>query len=136
MSPDLDIAKNYLIDKDQTLVIVKNGNVLFKSNETGVKVLVEIFKSQPNILEKASVADTITGRAAAIIYSHGNIKELYTNLISKNAEEVLDKKSISYIYKNKVDNIMNRTKTDLCPIEKIAKKSSTIDELIYKIEDF
>lgn len=133
---DIDIAVELLEKEKLALAIVKDGKVIFSSSDKGIKPLYTAVKEQKNELEGSSVADRVTGRAAAMLCSYAGIKQLKTKLISDNAINVLKETSISYEYDEHTSYIKNRDKTGMCPVETLSLKANNIDELLTGIEAF
>lgn len=133
---DIDIAKDMLHNEQLTMVIIKDGKVLYRSKGRGIKPLYKAYKEMGKSLKGASVSDKVIGKAAAMIYADIGIKELHTNLISESATEVLQKMNIITNYDLEVAYIQNRDKTDFCPVEKLSLKAENIDELLISIDDF
>ena len=65
-----------------------------------------------------------------------HIKILYAELISDGAMEVLNKTEIKVTYGKKVEKILNRDQTDLCPMEKLAQDESEGSVVAEKIINF
>jgi len=125
---DIEMAVE-LLEKDKlALAIVKDGKVIFTSSDKGVK--------RKNELEGASVADRVTGKAAAVLCTYAGIKQLKTRLISDNAINVLKETNILYEYDEHAPYIKNRDKTGMCPVETLSMKVENIDELLQGIENF
>ena len=83
-----------------------NGGQVYVSEEKGIKPLMCLLSDNPALLNGASVADRITGRASAFLLIHGKVKELYTELISESACAVLDG-GIDYTFDKSVEKIEN-----------------------------
>ncbi len=122
---DILTAKDLLKKENATFVAV-NGEKIFISHSRGVAPIIEIIDSDAELLFGASVADKVIGKAAAMLFSKYKIKEIHALLVSEKALEYLDKKSISVTYDDVVAHIINRDKTDMCPMEKCVL--STTDE--------
>lgn len=133
---DIEIAQKILLEKNKTLVIVKNKEVIFSSEEKGIKPMYNAVKQLESKLAGASLADRVIGKAAAMLAVYANIKEMHTVLISKGGKVVLDESKIIYTYEKCVPYIKNRSKNDLCPIEKISQSISNTVDLINEIEIF
>lgn len=133
---DIDIAKKHLQDEELALVVVKGGQVLYKSNGRGIKPLYTAYMEMKESLKGSSIADKVIGRAAAMICADAKIHELYTNLISENAMEVLEQAEITYSYGLAVPSIKNRDQSGLCPMEKLSLKAENINELLIGIDNF
>lgn len=121
---NIELARNTLEKEKLSIVMVKNGEVIYKSTDSGIKPLLFAYQNNLEKLEGVSVADKVIGKAAALLLKDGKIQELYAELISEKAMEVLNETDIKVTYGNKVENILNRDQTDLCPMEKIAKDES------------
>jgi len=116
----LDMLKS---DRVITLAVVKNGEKrIFTAR--GVKPLLELATTTPDFLEGASVADKVTGAASAFILAQGKAKELYTDVISERAAEILTQHGIHYIAATTVGQIVNRQGDGGCPLEAAVKEIS------------
>lgn len=133
---DIEIAVELLEKENLALAIVKNGHVIFKSYGIGIKPLYTALEELKGELEGSSVADKVTGRAAAMLCVHGKIKQLKTGLISDNALNVLKESSIIYEYDERTPFIENRDRTGMCPVETLSLKSNNIEELLKGISEF
>ena len=117
---DLEIAKKQLIDDQLTLVIVKNGQVLFQTSThriTGFIGAIEKFDQQ---LNGASVADRVAGKALALLCVYAGIREVYAEVLSKKAQAVFEENKIEAEWKQMVDNVLDLNKAGVCPFEKLA----------------
>lgn len=132
---NLKLAKSTLFENEYSIVVVKENEIVYKSESKGLQSLISLYKNDVNTLENSSIADKVIGRAAALILVDSNIKEVYADLISQNAIEILDKSNIPYEYKAQVKEIRNRDNTRMCPMEELSLKCVSADELIEKIEE-
>lgn len=64
------------------------------------------------------MADTVVGKAVATLFVYANINSVYATMISKPAYDYLKQHDVDVFYKTIVPNILNRDKTDICPMEK------------------
>ncbi|MHC1721561.1 MAG: DUF1893 domain-containing protein [Clostridiaceae bacterium] len=133
---DLNLAKHLLDNENLTLAIVKDGNAIFTSYEKGIKPLYTIVNEMSGLLKNSSVADKVTGKAAALLYKHAGIKELYTNIISEKAVSVLKSTPIVLQYNLSVPYIKNRDKSGMCPVESMSSEIDCINDLMDGISDF
>lgn len=132
---NLKLAKSTLFENEYSIVVVKENEIVYKSESKGLQSLISLYKTKKNTLEDSSIADKVIGRAAALILIGSNIKEVYADLISENAIDILDKSDIPYEYKSQVKEIRNRDNTGMCPMEELSLKCVSADELIEKIEE-
>jgi hypothetical protein len=133
---DIDIAKELLQKENLTIAVVKDGEIVFTSKEKGIKPIYTAVKEFNEKLKGASAADRVVGKAAAMLYVHGNIKEFYTELISEAAVKILKQGNIIFTYTKEVPYIKNRNKTDMCPVEKLSQNINDSFTLLEKIEEF
>lgn len=133
---DIKMAKKYLIENKVSLVIVKDGQVIIEESGRGIKPLFKAVLEKAEIIDGGVLADKVIGKAAAMLAVKGNIKKIYTKMISESAIQVLSNNDISVEYELKVPYILNRDKTDSCPVEKMAKYEDDTERLIEKIKEF
>lgn len=133
---DIEIAKKYLEEENLAIAVVKDGGLIFKSHDKGIRPMYTLATKMTKLAKDSSIADKVIGRGAAILCKSLDVKEVYGKLISDNAMEILEESNIVYYYDNICDYIKNRDGTDLCPIEKIALKSENPDILLSKIREF
>lgn len=133
---DLEIAKMKLIERDLSLVIVKNEKILFQTKKQGVNGFLQAIASLNQELVNASVADKIVGVAAAMLCVYSGISSIFTLTISEGGIKTLEANNISIVYEEKVSNILNQKKTDVCPFEKLAIGSNTPKEAYEKLKYF
>ena len=126
---NLDKAKEML--KDNSLALVKNEKV-YLSDLKGVKPLLDFLKNNVD-LEGFSLADKVIGKGVAFLILKAKIENVYTKIISKPALDLLIKNDIEVYYDLLIENIINRTKTDLCPIEKAVLDVNDVDIAYQKI---
>jgi len=88
---DLVLAKKIMLEGDASLVVVRDGDVLFIGRSGGLKDLAKIALEEPSLLEGSSIADKVVGKAAALIFSMNRAKAVYASLISSYGLEELQK---------------------------------------------
>lgn len=102
-------------EKSVNCVVVRNKTIEKVANQKGIKFLMELHEKKA--LENAFVADSVVGKAAAMIMSLSGVKKCYAYLISDSAYNWLNEQNIKVYYKKKVPFIINRNKTGMCPME-------------------
>lgn len=117
MTEELKQAENFLSKNDVTCVLIKDG-ILFCSEQMGIKPLLEWIEKDNEILKNAVVADKVIGKAAALIMVYGGVQEVYGNIMSEFAIKCFEKNDVAYYYGEKIPHILNRNRTDMCPMEK------------------
>lgn len=69
-------------------------------------------------LEGYSVADLVVGKAAALLFVKCGIKNVFAKTLSENGKKILERFGIDYEYETLAEKIINRSGTDICPMEK------------------
>lgn len=96
----------------------RENKIIYCSNDIGVKPILSKLNEDINFYKNADIEDTVVGKAAACLYVLADIKFVYAHTLSEEAKIYLEKNNISYKYDELVKEIRNRTKTDMCPLEK------------------
>ncbi|MCW4014916.1 MAG: DUF1893 domain-containing protein, partial [Candidatus Bathyarchaeota archaeon] len=131
---DLELAKLKLIEDKLSLVIVKNGNVVFETKKQGVSGFLHAIDYLSPDLVEASVADKIIGVAAAMLCVYSKVSSVFALTISEQGIKVLSGNNIVCQFEKKVSNIMNRDKTGVCPFEKLAIASGNSKDAYVKLK--
>lgn len=133
---DLEIAKKILFEKNYSLVVVKNGEVIFVSKEKGIKPLLSVVLEKGETIKKGSLADKVIGKAAAMLCIRAGFTSVFADIMSESAIKTLKESDIKYEYNTKVQYILNRDKSDMCPVEKIAESHEDTAKLIEEVKNF
>ena len=133
---DFELAKHILEEENQSLVVVKNGEVLYKSVDRGIKPMLSITNEMKEEVAGSSIADKVIGKGAALLCVNLNIKEVYGDLMSQAGIEMLKKNGIKFEFKLSCEYIKNREGTDYCPIEKLSMDVEEPRELLEKLKIF
>ena len=121
---DLDIAKSRLFKKNETLVVVSKGRVLFETDSHRISGFLRAIEQLGAQLEGAAVADRVAGKAVAFLCAYARISEVYARVLSRKAKAILEEKGILSEWNVLVDNILNLNRSDVCPFEKAAVEIS------------
>lgn len=108
-------AKEILTSGGYTCVLT-DGHVIYTSTDRGVKPLVR-FLENGQIPAGLSAADKVVGRATAYLYVRLMVREVYSQIISQSAMEVLREHGIDVAFDKLVPNIINRKGDGICPFE-------------------
>ena len=111
---DLQIAKNNL--SGHTICLCKNGNCIY-SDKRGIAPMIN-FIGRGDDLSGYSVADTVVGKAAALLFVKCGIKSVFAKTLSEYGKSVLERYGIKFEYVILTERIINREGTDVCPMEK------------------
>ena len=131
---DLEIAKLKLIEDDLSLVIVNNGKVVFETKKQGINGFLQAIEKLNKTLVAASVADKIVGVAAAMLCVYAGVSSVFALTLSEGGLGVLEDNNIVCLFEMKVSNILNRSKNDVCPFEKVAIASGSSEEAYVKLK--
>jgi len=117
---DLDLAKGEMFEENLTLVIVKDGSVLFQTDSHRISGFLDAIEKCGANLEGSSVADRVIGKAVALLCVYAKVKEVYACVLSRKAQAILKEHRIGCQWQEIVENILNADKTGMCPFEKAA----------------
>ena len=131
---DLELAKLKLIEEDLSLVIVKRGKVLFRTQKRGITGFLEAIERLDKNLIAASAADRIVGVAAAMLCVYAGVTSVFALTISEEGIKVLRDNNITFRFEKTTPNILNRDKKDVCPFEKLAMTSRNSEEAYVKLK--
>lgn len=112
---DLTAARKLLEAGGCTCVLCR-GDAIYTATERGVKPLVR-WLSEGLDPKDFSAADRVVGRATAFLYRLLRVKEVYAQVMSRAAAEVLEAGGICHSCGRLVDHIINRQGTGICPFE-------------------
>jgi UDP-3-O-acyl-N-acetylglucosamine deacetylase len=131
---DLEFAKLKLIQEDLSLVIVKKGKVVFETKKQGISGFLQAIEKLDKKLVASSVADRIVGVAAAMLCVYAGVASVFALTVSEGGIRVLEENNVACRFEKKVSNILNRSKSDVCPFEKLAVASGSPDEAYVKLK--
>ena len=132
---DLEIAKSQLRAKNYSLVIAKNGKVIFETKQSGIGGFLSAIDQLGGIdLRDSAIADKVVGRAAALLCVYCSVKAVYAIVVSSGGREVLKEHSVSLEFESLVPNILNRQQTDTCQFEKVVATISDADEAYERLK--
>ena len=132
----LKLARETMYNENQKIVIVNNNQIVYKNDGYGIKPLYCAFMNIKDQMKDASCADRVIGKAAAWIYKEAEIKELYCDVITTRAKNLLLDSGIEVVFEEEIDFVENRDRTGMCPVETLAKDEMDFDNLLKNIEKF
>ena len=107
-----------LVQEGLNLIILSNGETLYTSKEEGMLPLYTAITRLNHAQRDMIVVDKIMGKAAALLASYLNAKEVHCITLSERGKEALEKRRISHYYEKLTPEIINRYGNDICPFEK------------------
>lgn len=124
-----------LLDGQSSCVIAHGADIrIFR--ERGVKNLYRLLKNEPDFLHGSVVADKVVGKAAAALMVLGGVADVYAEVISRPALDLLNRNGITVSFATTVPHIINRTKTGWCPLEIRCHECRSPQECLQQIEEF
>lgn len=133
---DLKLAEQKLKEKKFSLLIVKDSTIIFATKSHGIHGLLQAMEKLGKQLIGSSVADNIVGRAAAMLCAYFKASSVFAVTISEEGEEMLKENKVPYRFENRVPNILNNKKTDICPFEKLVMNLTKPEEAYEKLKAF
>ena len=130
---DLQKARSILESGNHTCVLCK-GDAVYISDKSGIAPMVG-FISEGVDLKGFSVADKIVGKAAAMLFILAGIKNAYGEVMSIGGLEFLEQNGIGASYNVLTKKIINRSGTDICPMEKAVENISVPTEAFLSIKE-
>jgi phosphatidylglycerophosphatase A len=131
---DIELARSLLEEDKLNLVIVKGGQVIFRSQERGVAPFFQAVQNMVSTLHNAAVADRIVGLAVAMLCLYARIGSVYGGIASSGALDILKEQGVAVISKKVVPHIFNYDGTDLCPFEKLARDTDEPSQLFAALQ--
>lgn len=125
-----------LLHAEACSCVIANGTAVRIFRERGVKDLYRLLTEEPELLDGAFVADKVVGKGAAALMLLGGVGELYADVISRPALELLAGSSVRVRYALEVPYIVNRTRTGQCPVETLCRDCTTAAEALPLIRGF
>lgn len=136
MLDNMENIKKMLHEGNHSLVIRTNTDEIFTFDGRGISDLLQLLHESPDLLGGAQVADKVVGKAAAALMILGGIKAIFADTISETALQLFASAApeVDVTYNNKVEYIINRTKTGWCPMELACKDATTPKECLGNIK--
>ncbi len=130
---DINKAKEMLSTGEYTCVLC-HGESVTTSTMRGVRPLATLVHSGIEY-NGYSAADRVVGRGAAFLYAKLGITQLYADVVSRSALQVLEEHRINTAYSTLVPNIINRAGDGICPFEAAVLDIDDVDEAYAAICD-
>lgn len=101
-----------------SLVLIKDKKIIYRSRASGIRPLIYCIQRQFSHLQNCTLYDKVVGLAAAkiIVYSQ-MISDVFTPVVSKKAQALLQKNKINLQAQKIVPHILKRDRESICPLE-------------------
>ena len=117
--------------KDSSVVVARDGVIVNRESGRGIGPLLKMLDD--GSLRGAFVADKVIGRAAAAICVCGGARRVYAALMSEDAAAYLKAHDVAYAADKTVAKILNRDRSDRCPMEKAVDGKDEPGEMVAAI---
>lgn len=133
---DNEKAKSLLSPPKCTCAFVCRDGSVVKSGGRGITPLLSAVTSEGTRILGSAAADTIVGKAAAMLHCRAQVNTLWAGVITHEALALLTAYGTRVEYGELVEHIQNRAKTDSCPLEKLVADTEDLNEGLKIITEF
>lgn len=133
MKKDTERALAVLKEENLTLALCC-GEETLKSRKRGVAALLELYDGKKE-LSAFCAADKVVGKGAAVLFALLHVREVYSEVMSKDAKELLSQNGIPFYCERTVSCIFNRSGTALCPIEEAVGGERDLERALALIKE-
>lgn len=129
---DIEKAKE-LLTKGFTCAFCKDEE-MYTAKGKGIKPLLDLVEGEHS-LKGFSAADTIVGKAAAMLFVLAGARAVYGEVMSEKGKGVLEKCGVDCSCGTLVSKIINRKGDGECPMEMAVKDANEPEEALKKIKE-
>lgn len=115
---------------------VRENRLIAQRVGRGVKPLLELADDAAAPLKDATLVDKVIGRAAAFIAIQAGVRTVTAELMSEGAMQLLQSHHIPATAELLVPDIMNRSGSDICPLEKLVRECTEPQVAVERIRSF
>ena len=116
--------------------VICKGEEIRLFHRRGVIDLFELYENDTDSMHGAKLADKVIGKGAAALVALGEMAEVYADVISTPALNVLCQASIPTRFGQEVPYIINRKKDGRCPLETACEGLDKPEEMLPAIRKF
>jgi hypothetical protein len=120
---NISLFSKFLVS-DDTLWVYSGDRRIFASDQRHLLPLLEYINEYASYQKQVTILDRIMGNAAALLSVEAAAKEVYSPLGSELAASTLAKHNIDYHLNEIVPYIWDRSRGDMCPLEKLSINKS------------
>jgi hypothetical protein len=118
-----------IFEEKNLSLLVYNGRTIFESKGSGLKPLIELYRSFDN-LEGSLVIDKMVGKAAVSFLLKMRPDHIHAKIISEPALKLLNGYGQSFSYDKKIPFVLARNGKSMCPFEKLVLEMDNPEEII------
>lgn len=119
-----------MLEDDSIGMVISNHGELSTYGAPGVQDLLRLTAEEPERMKGAVVADKRVGKAAASLLIAGEVKRVCTPLVSTPARKMLEQAGIALYAVEEIPLMLNKDKTDLCPMESKLLEAQTAEDCV------
>jgi hypothetical protein len=123
-----------ILEENGYTCVLRRGETIHTATERGVKPLVR-WLTEDLDAQGFCAADKVVGKATAYLYVLLGVKEVYAQIMSVSAAQVLARHGITAAQGKLVENIINRQGTGICPFEAAVLHIHTPEEALTAIRE-
>lgn len=116
--------------------VIHNNEETRTFHQRGLADLWTLCQGNENFLNGALIADKVVGKGAAALMIRGGVKEVYADVISTHALNLLQAHGIQVTFLTETDHIINRQGNGLCPVETLCLQLQSIEDMYEEINKF
>ena len=136
VNQDVEQAKRLLKERSLAFAVVKDGEMIGASVGKGVIDLLALVDSRGPALAGASLADTLVGKAVAAMVCYTGIKAVYTPVLSRPAQKMLQTCGVPLEYDELVPMILSRDGKVRGPLEQLLLEIHDPARAMLTLRDF
>lgn len=133
-SMTMEKLKDILASEGHSCVLFNGEQRCF--DRRGVIDLLKLYDEEPSVLHHAIIADKVVGKGAAALMVAGGVREVYGEVMSMSALDLLQQHGVKASYGVLVPHVINREGDGVCPVETLCAEVSEIETMITKIRTF
>jgi len=128
---NLEKAREMLLAKTYGNCVLYGDEIIHTSKKQGIAPMLE-FLSAGLDMKGFSAADTVAGKALALLMVYAGVSEVYADVMSRGAVEIFERFEVRHVYSELTEQINNRAGDAICPME-LAVMNTWEPEEAYKI---
>ena len=125
-----------LLHSEGCSCVIESQGEIRAFRQRGVADLYDLYQNERDFMQNAQLADKVIGKGAAALIALGKMKEVYADIISTPALNVLRQAGIPVRFGQEVPHIINRKKDGRCPLETACDGLDTPEEMLPAIRKF
>ena len=128
---DLLAEMKVQLDAGAAAVVARDGVIAAREEGRGIAPLMRLMDA--GSLRGALLMDKVIGRAAAAICIVGGVRKVVTPLAGEGAVKLLESRGVTIVAGRTVPQILNRDRSDTCPMEKAVSDCDDPVEMVERL---